>query len=155
MYTKITSPFQHLAEQTAIWMKDFDGSVSTTEPNVLLKKDKIKLRRNHFCWWWILGKCTLEVQIRPYIQTDLLEPETVMKVFAIKSCDVKVSQNIFMYKNVWHIQMGSLFRKYFRPLYSRIIYCTISPMYFQLRIAFFIIYHTYMYSCDLNFTAIN
>ena len=75
-----------------MWIKDFDGSLSETDPNVLLKNNKIKLRRNHFCWWWILGMCSLEVTILPYIQVDdLLGLESVMKVFAIKACDVEVS----------------------------------------------------------------
>ena len=82
----------HLVKQAATWIKDFDGNVSTTDSNVLLEKDKIKLRRNHFCWWAFIGRCTLEVQIRPYIQNDLLQTDTVtLKVFAIKACDVKVS----------------------------------------------------------------
>ena len=81
-----------LGKQANTWMKDFDGSVSTTGSNVLLKDGKIKLRRNHFCLWAFIGMCTLEVQIRPYIQNDLLQTDTVtLKVFAIKACDVKVS----------------------------------------------------------------
>ena len=82
-----------------MWIKDFDGSLSETDPNVLLKNNKIKLRRNHFCWWLILGMCRLKVKVVPYMQIlpykqvdDLRRPESVMKVFAIKACDAKVSQ---------------------------------------------------------------
>ena len=88
----------HLVKQAATWIKDFDGNVSTADSNVLLKKDKIKLRRTHFCWWAFIGRCTLEVQIRPYIQNDLLQTDTVtLKVFAIKACDVKVSMCVVIY----------------------------------------------------------
>ena len=79
-------------------MKDFDGSVSTTDSNVLLKKEKIKLRSDHFCLWAFLGKCTMKVQIRPYIQNNLRKTKTVtLKVFAIKKCDVKVSILCYLY----------------------------------------------------------
>ena len=82
-------------DQAATWIQDFDGSVSTTGANDLLKEDKIKLRRNHFCKWAFLGRCKLKVQIRPFIQSDLQQTDTVtLKVFAIKKSDVKVS-NLF------------------------------------------------------------
>ncbi|XP_072044865.1 uncharacterized protein [Amphiura filiformis] len=81
---------------TEAWEKEFDGAAARNDPDTYLSNKSIKIRRTHFCWWCFLGRCSLEVQILPFIEKDLYMPKATVvsvAVYAVKRDDAKMVED--------------------------------------------------------------
>ncbi|XP_072023538.1 uncharacterized protein [Amphiura filiformis] len=66
------------------WKLDFDGESGISDPNVVVLKNKIKLRIDHLCIWCIFGLSSLTMHILPYVSNSMYSAyERTLTVFVV------------------------------------------------------------------------